>query len=272
MERRKLFMAVAMTAIMAGSGFAYGQGMGGGQAPHQGGGSPGGMSSPAPGGGSPGGSMGGGSRSEGGAMQQSPGGMEGGRQGAERRDAVPGEKGKNGREAQGPERRSREGTTGQSPDRERTGQSERNQPGRTGADSDRNRGDRAGSDNERDRNRAGSENERNRTGQSERNQTGQSGRDSTTSSRTNVNVNLTSEQRTRIHEVAVKHRDIPRVSNVNVDIRVGTRIPRTVNLVAVPEDIVTIYPQFRSYRVFIIRDEIVFVDPETFEIVFVLES
>ena len=61
-----------------------------------------------------------------------------------------------------------------------------------------------------------------------------------------------------------------RASNVNFDIRVGTRIPRNFHLFTVPSDIVTIAPRFRGFRFFIIEDEIVFVDPVTFEIVAVL--
>lgn len=221
--------------------------------------------------------------------QRSPGGESGASgQGAEpkgsnqrgsqneRRDASPGEKGSNARDAQGQDRRGQpehkgaqdhqrgqSGTTGQaSPDR--TQDRNQNRAQERNQDRDQNRTqDRA-----QDRNQGG------RTGtETDRTQSqgGRTGSDTNVTGRTNTNVNLSSEQRTKIKEVVVNHRDIPRVSNVNVDIRVGSRIPRTgVNLVAVPQDIITIYPEFRRYRVVIIHDEIVFVDPDTYEIVFVM--
>jgi hypothetical protein len=67
-------------------------------------------------------------------------------------------------------------------------------------------------------------------------------------------------------------RDIPRVSNLDVDLRVNSVIPRSVRLAAVPEDVVRIYPQFRRHRIFIDNDEIVIVDPVTFRIVAVLPA
>ena len=85
-------------------------------------------------------------------------------------------------------------------------------------------------------------------------------------------VSINEQQRTRIHDVVVNKNFTSRfrASNVNFDVRVGTRIPRSFHLFAVPEDIVVIAPRFRGFRFFIVEDEIVFVDPVTFEIVAVM--
>src|SRR6266567_3031291 len=85
-------------------------------------------------------------------------------------------------------------------------------------------------------------------------------------------VSIKEQQRTRIHDVVVNKNFTSRfrASNVNFDVRVGTRIPRSFHLFAVPEDIVVIAPRFRGFRFFIVEDEIVFVDPVTFEIVAVM--
>jgi hypothetical protein len=88
--------------------------------------------------------------------------------------------------------------------------------------------------------------------------------------RTNVEIN--EQQRSRIREVLVARRDIPRVSNVNFDVRVGTVVPRSVRFVTVPEEIVRIYPRFRRHRVVIVGDEILIVDPVTLQIVAVLPA
>jgi hypothetical protein len=116
------------------------------------------------------------------------------------------------------------------------------------------------------------------TGQSDRRFEGSSDRRdrSTTGDRsrtnTNVNVEINEQQRSRIRDVIVSRRDIPRVSNINVDLRVGSVVPRSVRFVSVPEEIVRIHPRFRRHRVVIIRDEIIIVDPVTFQIVAVLPA
>ena len=49
------------------------------------------------------------------------------------------------------------------------------------------------------------------------------------------------------------------------------RAPRS-DFHPLPSNIVTIYPQWRGYKYFLVRDQIVVVDPRTFEIVAVLEA
>ena len=55
-------------------------------------------------------------------------------------------------------------------------------------------------------------------------------------------------------------------------ISVGVRVPRTVHLVALPEEVVVIVPQYRGFYYFIVGDEIVIVDRATLEIVAVLPA
>ncbi len=85
-------------------------------------------------------------------------------------------------------------------------------------------------------------------------------------------ANLTVEQRTKIHSIIVGQRSAPRVARVDFDVSVGTRVPRTVHLVAVPETIVSIEPSWRGFQYFLVGDEIVVVDPGTMEIVAVLPA
>src|SRR5215470_15465191 len=74
-----------------------------------------------------------------------------------------------------------------------------------------------------------SEQDRARTDRTEQNRTttGQGA----AGTRTNVNVNITPEKRTQIHEVIVKERSAPRVTSVNFDLSVGARVPRSVRFV-----------------------------------------
>lgn len=83
---------------------------------------------------------------------------------------------------------------------------------------------------------------------------------------------LTVEKRTRIKQTIIKSGRAPRVNNVNFSISVGTTVPRTVTLVAVPPAVIEIYPAWRGYEYFIVGDEIVIVDPGTMQIVAVIPA
>jgi hypothetical protein len=87
----------------------------------------------------------------------------------------------------------------------------------------------------------------------------------------NTTVSFSSEQRTKIRETVFKEKNAPRVSNVNFSINVGTVVPRTVHIVEVPEVIVTVHPEWRGYRYFIVNEEIVVVEPDTLKIVAVID-
>lgn len=83
---------------------------------------------------------------------------------------------------------------------------------------------------------------------------------------------LTGEKRARIKETIVKSGNAPRVTNVNFSISVGTTVPRSVRLAAVPATVIEIYPAWRGFSYFLVGDEIVIVDPDTMQIVAVIEA
>jgi hypothetical protein len=87
-----------------------------------------------------------------------------------------------------------------------------------------------------------------------------------------ANTNITSEKRTRIHETIIHERNVPRVSNVNFAVSVGTRVPRGVRFAALPETVVEIEPTWRGFEFFLVGDEIVIVDPGTLEIVAIVDA
>jgi hypothetical protein len=82
---------------------------------------------------------------------------------------------------------------------------------------------------------------------------------------------MTSEQRTRISSV-IRDQHVTSVTNVNFSISVGTRVPRDVEFHPLPAEIVTIYPDWRGYEFIMVRNQIVVIDPRTFEIVAVLDA
>jgi hypothetical protein len=158
---------------------------------------------------------------------------------------------KMGQDQKNPDNKS---TTGQTQTQQTTPRSDRNANERN----ERNEPNRAGQNE-----RGGATQNQNRTGANE-NRTGGS---------TSVNVNLSSEQRTKIHSIIVSDRSAPRIAHADFDVRVGTVVPRgKVKLVALPSTIVEIEPSWRGFEYFLVGDEIVVVDPATLRIVAVLPA
>lgn len=92
-----------------------------------------------------------------------------------------------------------------------------------------------------------------------------------TTGQAGAGAKLSSEQRTRITTVIREQRVQPE-ANVSFNISVGARVPRTVHFHPLPTEIVTVYPDWRGYEFFLVRDQIIVVNPRTFEIVAVLEA
>ena len=91
------------------------------------------------------------------------------------------------------------------------------------------------------------------------------------STRGNVSVNITPDQRTRIHEIIIKEHSAPRLDHVDFSLSAGTVVPRSVRLIAVPRVILEIEPEWRGFEYFLVGDEIIIVNPRSMEIVAVLD-
>lgn len=91
------------------------------------------------------------------------------------------------------------------------------------------------------------------------------------SSSTSVNaaVNINDQQRTRVSQ-SIARLNVQPVTNVNFSLSVGTAVPRDVRLQTLPAEVVEVVPQYRGYSFFVVRDEIVIVEPSTYKIVTVL--
>ena len=97
-------------------------------------------------------------------------------------------------------------------------------------------------------------------------------RSHTTTGQAGAGAKLSTEQRTRISTV-IRNEHVSPVNNVDFAISVGTRVPRErISLRALPSEVVTIYPEWRGCEFFLVRDEIVVVDPRSLEIVAVLPA
>lgn len=82
-------------------------------------------------------------------------------------------------------------------------------------------------------------------------------------------MRLSQEQRTKIRGVLVQH-DVVRVDHPTFSVTVGTRVPRDVHITVLPEEIVTLVPEYRGYEYVMVRDEILIIDPNTLEIVAII--
>jgi hypothetical protein len=171
-----------------------------------------------------------------------------------------------GQRAQQPDRGTTGQGTGSQMDRGTGGPAQMDRDGptqqpRTGQEQDRGRGqmERGQTQPQMDRGQA----QEPRAGQGgTKQQTGQ-GQGSTATS-------LNTEQRTKIRETVLRGGNVNRVTNVNFTINVGTVVPRSVTLVAVPSTIVEIHPAWRGYLYFVVGDEIIIVEPGTLRIVAVI--
>ena len=128
--------------------------------------------------------------------------------------------------------------------------------------------DRDGKSKDRDRNSA----ERTGRDSDSSKSAGDSNRKSTTTTgQASSGAKLSTEQPSKITTV-IRNERVQPVTNVNFSIAVGTRVPRTVNFYPLPTAIVDIYPAWSGYQFFLVRNEIVVVDPRTLEIVAVLDA
>jgi len=80
-------------------------------------------------------------------------------------------------------------------------------------------------------------------------------------------VQLTEEKRTNVGQTFAKDTNLNRATNVNISINIGTRLPQSVRLVAVPASIIAIVPEYRSYRYVVVNDQVCIVEPNSYEIV-----
>ena len=276
----RFLISVAAAALIAASGFANAQGPGGGM--NQGGAAGGGSTT----------QQGGGASSERGAPSGSQMNRDSSPSGASK--GAQSDRMEGGKNAQSDRM---EGTKSKSAQDEMKGQ--KSQPN-TASDTDRKSGkdmkaegregkdgksgtvgqareqDRMGKDHDRTNTQS---QDRDRMNTQDRDRTNAQGQDrdrtnadkggsqtTTTTGQAGAGAKLSTEQQTKISTVIKSQRVAP-VTNVNFNISVGTRVPRDVRFHPVPTEVVTIYPQWRGYHFILVKEEIVIIDPNTYEIV-----
>jgi hypothetical protein len=174
-----------------------------------------------------------------------------------------------------------------------------------GQSAERNRNQEHGQEQERNRAENRADRERERTGQAERSEQGKSERSARTDrenrgmqgdetrgretelggARGNEDVgrargesnrfaSISREQKTRIHGILVRDTAIHRYHRADVDfpVQVGTRIPNTIEFYDPPAQVVQIDPVFRDYKIVVLDDVILVIDPATREIIDVIRA
>ena len=84
-------------------------------------------------------------------------------------------------------------------------------------------------------------------------------------------ANLSTEQRTTIRTV-IRQQNVQPATNVNFSISVGSRVSDNVHFYPVPAELVQIQPHWRGYEFILVGDQIIVVNPQTHQIVAVLDA
>jgi hypothetical protein len=147
-----------------------------------------------------------------------------------------------------------------------TGQSQTGQPAQTGQSTKSGQSTQSGKSTQ-----TGQTAPQSQTGQTTtQSQTGTSVQSQTTG-QAGAAAKLSTEQRTQITTV-IRDQHVQPLTNVNFSIVIGTRVPRDVRFHPLPRQVVTIYPEWRGYEFILVNNQILVIDPRTFEIVAILEA
>jgi len=149
---------------------------------------------------------------------------------------------------------------------ERLGQSPAEQGMTRGAQEQKPGAEPKGAQEERGVKERGAQEEQAKTGTNGNARVGQSPGSSRTS------VQLSQDQRTRIQAAIGKEHAARLSGSEHFDIAVGARVPRDVHVAGLPEDIVTIVPEYRGFDYIVVGDNILIVDPVTLEIVAIIPA
>ena len=82
---------------------------------------------------------------------------------------------------------------------------------------------------------------------------------------------LSSTQRSEFRQ-SITRTNVRAVNNVNFSVNVGTAIPRSVSLHPLPPAILSVVPAYRGLQFILVGDDIVIIDPDTYEIVDIIPA
>jgi len=89
------------------------------------------------------------------------------------------------------------------------------------------------------------------------------------SNETTASIDISAEQKTEIRTIIQEAKVQP--ADIDIDLRVGVEVPRTVELHPLPPRFIEIVPEYRDYVFFVLADgRVVIVRPNTYEVVYIL--
>lgn len=91
------------------------------------------------------------------------------------------------------------------------------------------------------------------------------------SSRKSASVSLNSEQRKKFKSTVETTGSIRPPTSTTIEIREGATLPQDVEIMEVPEAVISEMPELRTYRYVVIGDEVALVEPETRRVIEVIE-
>lgn len=83
-------------------------------------------------------------------------------------------------------------------------------------------------------------------------------------------IELTPAQRTTIYRTVTRER--VRAAPESFAVRLGARVPQTVELQEIPTAVVQEVPSVRRYRYMVVNNEVVLVDPATSEVIEIIRQ
>jgi len=87
---------------------------------------------------------------------------------------------------------------------------------------------------------------------------------------TRERIELTPAQRTTIYRTVTRER--VRAAPESFAVRLGARVPQTVELQEIPSAVVEEVPNVRRYRYMVVNNEVVLVDPATSEVIEIIRQ
>lgn len=92
------------------------------------------------------------------------------------------------------------------------------------------------------------------------------------SDRKSARVELQGDKKERVRNVFREHSNVKERTNVDIDISVGRSLPRDWDYYPVPASIIEVVPEYRGYRYVYVEDRYVIVEPDTYEVVTVIDA
>ena len=84
-------------------------------------------------------------------------------------------------------------------------------------------------------------------------------------------VQLTPQQRTQVYQLVMKEKSAA-PAPAGLSLRIGARVPATVQLSDLPDSVASQMPNLREYKYIILQNQVALVDPATNQIVEILRQ